>query len=101
MIGALCTFVVAALLAQAPQPPRRDAPAAAPTPVGTAVVSGIVTTDAEKPVPLRRARVTLANLEIRYNRTIVTDDSGRFAFRNVPAGRFALSAMKDAYVGAA
>ena len=101
MIGALCTFVVAALLAQAPQPPRRDAPAATPTPVGTAVVSGIVTTDAEKPVPLRRARVTLANLEIRYNRTIVTDDSGRFAFRNVPAGRFALSAMKDAYVGAA
>ena len=99
MIGALCTFVIAALLAQAPPQPRRDAPAAGPPPVGTAVVSGIVTTDAEKPVPLRRARVTLSNLEIRYNRTIVTDDSGRFAFRNVPAGRFALNAMKDAYVG--
>ena len=100
MIGTLCTFVIAALLAQAPQPPRRDAPAGS-TPVGTAIVGGIVTTDAEKPVPLRRARVTLSNIEIRYNRTIVTDDSGRFTFRDVPAGRFALSAMKDAYVGTA
>ena len=97
MIGAVCAFLIAALLAQAPQPPRRDAPAA-PTPTGTAVVSGIVTTDAEKPVALRRARVTLSNIEIRFNRTIVTDDSGRFTFRNVPAGRFALNAMKEAYV---
>ena len=93
--------VLAAASLQPPQvSPRRDTPAAS-TPTGTAVVSGMVTTDAEKPVPLRRARVVLSNSDIRYSRTIVTDDTGRFTFRNVPAGRFTLSAVKEAFVNAA
>ena len=91
--------VLAAASLQPPQAPRRDT--AASTPSGTAVVSGMVTTDAEKPVPLRRARVVLSNPDIRYSRTIVTDDTGRFMFRNVPAGRFNLSAVKEAFVNAA
>ena len=96
---AMCAVV--AVTWQAPQRPQgRDAVTAA-TPVGTAVVSGIVTSDGDKPTPLRRARVTLSNSEIRYSRTIVTDDSGRFAFREVPAGRFMLNAVKDAYVSMA
>ena len=100
----MSTWVLACVIAASLQPPqapqRRDTPAAS-TPSGTAVVSGIVTTDAEKPVPLRRARVVLGNPDIRYGRTIVTDDTGRFTFRNVPAGRFNLSAVKEAFVTAA
>ena len=100
MIAALTAILIAAVVGQPPQTPRRDAPAG-PPPVGTAVVSGIVTTDAEKPLPVRRARITLSNGETRYNRTIVTDDSGRFTFRAVPAGRFMLNATKEAFVSAA
>ena len=66
--------------------------------VGTAAVSGTITTDAQKPQPLRKARVTLTASDINFNRTIVTDETGRFAFTNLPAGRFTLNAMKEAYV---
>ena len=80
-----------------PQTPGRDRSTVA-TPIGTGIVAGTVTTDGEKPLPLRRARVVLANPEINFSQTIVTDDSGRFSFGNVPAGRFSLSASKEAFV---
>ena len=101
MSASVAMCLIAAAIAQPPQAPqRRDAPAPS-TPSGTAVVSGIVTTEGEKPVPLRRARIVLSNADIRFSRTIVTDDTGQFTFRNVPAGRFTLSAVKEAFVDAA
>ena len=84
-------------LSSAAQVPQRDRPAM-PSPTGSASIAGTVTTAGDKPLPLRRARVVLANAEINFTQTIVTDDSGRFLFRNVPAGRFTLTASKEAFV---
>ena len=94
----MVAVIVLQTSASAPaQLPGRDRPIV-PTPVGTALVAGTVTTDGEKPLPLRRARVVLVNAEINFSQTIVTDETGRFAFGNVPAGRFTLMASKEAYV---
>ncbi len=49
-------------------------------------------------MPLRRARVTLASAELNVNRTIVTDETGTYAFAGVPAGRFTLAAVKEGFV---
>ena len=66
--------------------------------VGTAIISGVVVTDGGG-TPVRRARVTLTAPELRgRNRTLMTDDQGRFSFVALPAGRYALSASKASYV---
>ena len=99
MTALACGLMLAIALTQAAQTPVRDNAAAPST--GTAQVSGMVTTDETKPRPLRRARVTLLNADINYSRTIVTGDSGRFAFRDVPSGRFYLLVTKEAFVDVA
>jgi protocatechuate 3,4-dioxygenase beta subunit len=48
--------------------------------------------------PLRRARVTLNAPGLRESRAATTDVDGRWEFKNLPAGRFALSAGKPQYV---
>jgi hypothetical protein len=78
------------------QVPPRDA-VARPQTSGTASISGVILTDTPEPVPLRKARVTLSNADIGYNRTIITDETGRFTFAELPAGTFALAVMKEAY----
>jgi hypothetical protein len=92
--GAIAAFVlgaIAALDAQAPtQRPQ----------VGTGVISGVVTSDEATPRPLRHAAVMLFTGEISFPLTIVTDDAGRFAFGNLPAGPYGLSASKAGYVSA-
>ena len=90
----LAGIFVSALLAQSQ--PIRDG--RAPARMGTAVVSGIVTSTTDPVVPLRRARVTLASAELNVNRTIVTDETGTYAFAGVPAGRFTLAAVKEGFV---
>ena len=99
------TFILVCLTAllaglQSTQALPRDRAAAAPL-TGTASVSGVVVSDTEKPLPLRRARVTLVNPDIKYSKTIVTDDTGRFAFRGLPAGRFTMNVTKEAFVDVA
>jgi len=62
-----------------------------------ASVSGVVIADENQPVP--RAVVTLAGAGLVAGRTsVITDDSGRFEFVNVPAGRFALTAARASFV---
>lgn len=73
----------------------RDMPARA---TGTATIAGIVTTDATPAPPLRRALVTLSGAELRGDVQVMTDDSGKFAFPGLPAGRYTLTAEKPAYV---
>ena len=83
------------------QGPPRDAAAGRPvaTPSGTASISGTIVTDDADRRPVRRARVTVTNTERPTGSTIITDDSGAFAFRNLPAGRYMLSVAKNAWVG--
>src|SRR5580765_7738198 len=63
---------------QAPQTPTRDT-TAQPTTVGTGEISGAVTLEGAG-TPVRRAQVSLNAQEIRGQRTLVTDDKGRFSF---------------------
>ena len=76
------------------QAPVRDAgPAsAAPRAAGGAGISGVVKDQADQPI--RRALVTIAGDGL--TRSLVTDDEGRFAFTNLPAGRFTIQAAKPA-----
>jgi Carboxypeptidase regulatory-like domain len=89
----LCTGAIVRASAQAP---ARDA--VRPPSVGTAVIAGTIVTDDKDRRPLRRARVALMTAEHENGRSVVTDDEGRFAFRNVAPGRYLLSAKKPGYV---
>jgi len=42
--------------------------------------------------------VTLSGAELRGGRSAITDDTGRFSFTSLPAGRFTLTASKAGYV---
>jgi uncharacterized protein (DUF2141 family) len=65
----------------------------------TASISGTVFVAGEAKQPARRVRVTLTNIaRTSPGQTTTTDDSGAFAFRGLPAGRFELQAFKNAYL---
>ena len=71
----------------------------APVPTGTATLAGRVFVDGTPKLPARRVRVTLAEVSSGIpGQTTTTDDTGAFAFANLPAGRFELSAYKPAYL---
>lgn len=80
------------------QQPARDTPRAA---AGTASIAGTVFVAGQTKQPARRVRVTLTNVaRSSPGQTTTTDDSGAFAFRGLPAGRFELQAFKNAYLRA-
>jgi uncharacterized protein (DUF2141 family) len=78
------------------QTPVRDT--AKPPATGTGSLTGTIVTDETEPRPMRRVRVGLTSSDRRVGRTTVTDDSGRFSFAGLPAGRYLLSATKSGYV---
>jgi hypothetical protein len=96
--GVLFLAASSALAGQTQAPVRDLSSAAAPAPVGTATLSGVIMSDETPSRPLRRVVVTLNAADIRVGRTAVTDDEGRFAFASLPAGRFSLVATKAGYV---
>ncbi len=96
--------VLTSLAAQSPPPspsqtpprlPARDAPSAEPT--GKGVIAGRVV-GADTGAPLRRAQVRLSSAELRGGRVAMTDGDGRYEFRDLPAGRYQVSASKAGYV---
>ena len=89
---AMATLLVTGVNAQ------RDAAPTGPV-AGTASIAGVVVAGAP-PAPLRRAIVTISAPELPASRSAITDDQGRFAFANLPAGRFAIVANKPAYLPA-
>jgi hypothetical protein len=77
------------------QQPVRDQPSGRQS--GSASISGLVTSDEPQPRPLRRARVMLRGTD-PVGAAVITNDDGTFAFEGLAAGRYAVSAAKDAYV---
>jgi hypothetical protein len=96
---ACAALAVACGVIAAGQQPVRDGAARGAS--GTASIGGRVFVAGETKQPARRARVTLTNLaRTSPGQTTTTDDSGAFAFRGLPAGRFELQAFKNAYLRA-
>ncbi len=97
-LSLLCAFAASAVLTaqtvapQAPAAPVRDTPAVAAT--GTALVSGVVVDDENKPV--RRASVTFEG-DARANRIALTDDKGAFVAANLPAARYTIRAERAGF----
>src|SRR5688500_17809746 len=90
---ALVLLIAGAAQAQQPRDPRPG-----PPPAGSAVVSGMVTSDERSPRPLRRARVTLNASDVQVARTTITGDDGSFVFEQLPAGRYVVAASKEGFV---
>lgn len=65
--------------------------------VGTAVVRGRVQT-ADTGAPIRRAQIRAVSPGSRDTRLVTTDTEGRFELRDLPAGRWELTASKGGYV---
>ena len=63
---------------------------------GTGRIKGRLLT-ADTGTPVRRAQVRISGTDI-MPKTAITDDEGRYEFRDLPAGRFTLSATKAGYV---
>ena len=71
---------------------------AKPPATGTASISGVVVDDQEPARPVRRAVVTLTGTGLHPSRGAITDDEGRFALRDLPAGRFMLKAERGGFI---
>jgi hypothetical protein len=78
---------------------RPGVPITAPT--GTGRMSGIVVDVDPNATPIRRAIVSLTGAELPRGRSTISDDQGRFAFEQLPAGRFTLTSTKAAYIAGA
>jgi hypothetical protein len=89
-------FVLLTRALSAQQTPSRDTSSLTMT-TGTAVLSGTVVNDLTSQ-PVRRAAVTLSSADRSMRMTAVTDDTGTFAFRDLPVSRYFLGADKPGYV---
>jgi hypothetical protein len=76
------------------QPPARDN---ATPQTGTARIRGRVVA-ADNGSPLRRAQVRLSGAGLQDPRIAATDEQGRYELKDLPAGRFTLSATKSGYL---
>jgi hypothetical protein len=106
LTAALAVIVAAAALAQTGpgqgaagrgQRPARATPARGEAPRGTAILRGMVVA-ADNGSPIRRAQVRVASPEAREGRVATTDAQGRFEIRELPAGRYAMTASKGGFV---
>jgi len=64
---------------------------------GTASIRGLVTS-ADSNSPVRRAQVRATSADTRSARLSTTDADGRFELRDLPAGRWTISATKGGFV---
>ena len=71
------------------------APLAAQQPsTGTAQLSGVILIEDGGRSPVRGAIVTISAPELSRPRSVITDAAGAFAFANLPAGRYTVTATK-------
>src|SRR5207244_9559448 len=64
---------------------------------GTAIIRGRVVSS-DNGTPVRRAQVRAQSGELRANRLVSTDANGRFEFKDLPAGRWTLTASKAGFM---
>jgi protocatechuate 3,4-dioxygenase beta subunit len=79
------------------QRPPRAQPMRAEAPRGTAILRGQVIA-ADNGTPIRRAQVRVSSPEVRESRVAATDAQGRFEIKELPAGRYTMSASKGGFV---
>ena len=79
------------------QRPARALPTRADAPRGTAVLRGIIVA-ADTASPIRRAQVRVTSPDARESRVATTDAQGRFEIRELPAGRYTMTASKGGFV---
>ncbi len=96
--GALAITAASAAARQTPVRDNAQQRDTAAAPTGTASISGVVVNDESPGRPVRRAAVTLTGGGLAASRTEGTDDDGAFAFRDLPAGRYALTASRPGFV---
>src|SRR5688572_3772672 len=72
--------------------------AAQRSPAETGEISGVVMRTGDSPILLARVLVTISGDALKPSRTVITDDAGRFTFRDLPAGRFTLVAARPPYI---
>jgi hypothetical protein len=68
-----------------------------PARTGTARIRGRVVA-ADTGLPIRRGVVRATSVEVRENRSTVTDAEGRYEFRELPAASYTLNASKSSFV---
>jgi protocatechuate 3,4-dioxygenase beta subunit len=73
------------------QPQRADAPR------GTSIIRGLIIA-ADNGAPIRRAQVRIVSQEVRESRVATTDAQGRFEIKELPAGRYQMTASKGGFV---
>ena len=68
-------------------------------PKGAGEIRGTIVSDDTPPRPLRRAVVTISEaVSTIAARTVTSDETGRFAFRALPSGRYSISASRAPYL---
>jgi protocatechuate 3,4-dioxygenase beta subunit len=77
-------------------PPRAGLPQE-DVPRGTSIIRGVVLA-ADTGTPIRRAQVRASAPAVRNSRLATTDAQGRFEFKELPAGRYTVSASKGGFV---
>ncbi len=104
LIAALALLATGAAGAQGPGPgglqrrtPSRASATPGEDPKGTAILRGFVVA-ADNGQPIRRAQVRLSSAEARESRLATTDSQGRFEARELPAGRYSITASKAGFV---
>src|SRR5689334_10701263 len=79
------------------QRPQRAQPQQANAPRGTAIMRGQIVA-ADNGSPIRRAQVRVTSPDAREGRLATTDSQGRFEIKELPAGRYTLTASKGGFV---
>ena len=72
-------------------------PLRADAPRGTAVIRGQIMS-ADTGAPIRRAQVRISSPDARESRVAATDAQGRFEIKELPAGRYTVTASKGGFV---
>lgn len=67
----------------------------------SAEISGSVMTTSNPPAPLARVLVTASGGSLKTSRTTISDEQGRFAFRDLPPGNVTIVAARPPYVAMA
>jgi hypothetical protein len=79
------------------QRPARATPARAEAPRGTGILRGQIVA-ADSGSPIRRAQVRISSPDAREGRVATTDAQGRFEIKELPAGRYTMTASKGGFV---